>query len=129
MAGTILAVVDDLFFLAKILQTARQLNLPVEAVAPGALQSSLSKGGACAVLLDLNHRSGAALDVLEAVKREPNIRSIPVVGFLSHVQGELAHAARAAGCNLVLARSAFSQQLPLLLKKLARKEAPESTNP
>ncbi|MCL5005840.1 MAG: hypothetical protein M1404_04845 [Acidobacteria bacterium] len=129
MANKIVAVVEDLFFLAKIQQTAQQLSVTVESVPPDALASSLSRGGVSAVLLDLNHRSGAAIDVLQAVKRDPNTRSIPVLGFLSHVQGELAQAARAAGCDMVLARSAFSRQLPVLLKKLSREEPPEPTNP
>jgi CheY-like chemotaxis protein len=125
MADRIVAVVEDLFFLAKIQQTARQLNVAVEAVPPDALQNSLSMGGTCAVLLDLNHRSGAAIDVLKALKGDATTSSVPVVAFLSHVQGGLTQAARAAGCDVVLARSAFSRQLPLLLKKLSRKEAPE----
>jgi len=129
MADRIVAVVDDLFFLAKIQQTALQLNVAVEAVHPDALESSLASGGASAVLLDLNHRSGAAIDVLNALKGDPKTRSVPVVAFLSHVQADLAQAARAAGCDIVLARSAFSQQLPSLLKKLSGKEASELPNP
>lgn len=128
MGDRIVAVVDDLFFLAKIQQTARQLDVAVEAVPPEALQNRLSQGGACAVLLDLNHRSGAAIEVIEAVKRDSLTEKVPVVGFLSHVQAELAQAARAAGCDKVLARSAFSQQLPLLLRQLSRKETSELPN-
>ncbi|HVA00761.1 MAG TPA: response regulator [Terriglobia bacterium] len=129
MCDKILAVVDDLFFLAKIQQTARQLNVAVEAVPPTSLQSRLAQGGACAVLLDLNHRSGAAIEVIEGVKRDSLTKQVPVVGFLSHVQADLAQAARAAGCDKVLARSAFSQQLPLLLQQLSRKETSELPNP
>ena len=129
MVGRIVAVVDDLFFLAKIQQTSQQLDVTVEAVQPGSLQSSLSAGGVCAVFLDLNHRSGAAIGALKAVKQHPLTSTVPVVGFLSHVQGELAHAARAAGCNRVLARSAFSQQLPLLLKEFSLGAASKLPNP
>jgi hypothetical protein len=44
---------------------------------------------------------------------------VQVMGFLSHVQTDLAAAAHEAGCDFVLARSAFAQQLPQLLVKLA----------
>jgi CheY-like chemotaxis protein len=122
MAVEILVVVDDIFFLAKIQQTARQLGVAVEAVSPEALPERLAKGGITAILLDLNHRSGKAVATVQSVKNDPASRSITVVAFLSHVQTDLAQAARAAGCDRVMARSAFSQQLPVLLQELATKE-------
>ena len=122
MPAKILAVVEDIFFLAKIQQTARQLGITVESVAPEAFKASLAPGGAAAILLDLNHRSGKAVAVLEGVKNDPATRAIPVVAFLSHVQTELAQAAHAAGCDHVMARSAFSKQLPMLLRELASEQ-------
>ena len=121
MPAKILAVVEDIFFLAKIQQTARQLGITVESVAPDALQNSLAGSDAGAVLLDLNHRSGKAISALEGLRTDPATRSVPVVAFLSHVQTDLGQAARAAGCNRVMARSAFSQQLPVLLQELSNK--------
>lgn len=123
MAAKILAVVEDIFFLAKIQQTARQLGITVESVGPDALQGSLAQDGVRAVLVDLNHRSGKAIAVLETVRNDPATRSIPVVAFLSHVQTDLAQAARAAGCDRVMARSAFSQQLPMLLGELSKEKS------
>lgn len=121
MPANILAVVDDIFFLAKIQQTARQLGVTVEAVAPDSLAARLQENGAGGILLDLNHRSGKAIAVLESLKNVPATRSIPIVAFLSHVQTDLAQAAHAAGCDRVMARSAFSQQLPIILQDLSRK--------
>jgi CheY-like chemotaxis protein len=77
---------------------------------------------ATAVLLDLNHRSGKALEVIRALKSNPGEGVAPVIGYLSHVQTDLAAAAREAGCDVVLSRSAFVQQLPGLLRKLAESE-------
>lgn len=122
MSTKILAVVDDIFFLTKIQQTARQLGLAVEPAAPETLQERLASDGAGAILLDLNHRSGRAIELLRTLKKDPAVRSVPVVAFLSHVQADLAQSARVAGCDRVLARSAFSQQLPNLLRELAKKE-------
>ena len=122
MAAKILAVVEDIFFLAKIHQTARQLGIAVESVAPDALREKLTQDGASAILLDLNHRSGKAIAVLEGLKDNPATRPITIVAFLSHVQTDLAQAAHAAGCERVMARSAFSQQLPMLLRELSKEE-------
>jgi len=122
VAAKILAVVEDIFFLAKIHQTARQLGIAVESVAPDALREKLTQDGASAILLDLNHRSGKAIAVLEGLKDNPATRPITIVAFLSHVQTDLAQAAHAAGCERVMARSAFSQQLPMLLRELSKEE-------
>lgn len=118
MPAKILAIVDDIFFLAKIQETARQLGVTVEPLSPDHLDAHALPGSARAILLDLNHRSGRALTVLEALKSNPASQPVPVVAFLSHVQTDLVQAARAAGCDRVMARSAFSQQLPALLREL-----------
>lgn len=122
MAAKILAVVDDIFFLAKIQQAARQLGVTVESAAPDAVQERLASDGVRAILLDLNHKSGKALAALQGLRDNPATRPVPVVAFLSHVQTDLAQAARAAGCQRVMARSAFSQQLPALLRELSKEE-------
>jgi len=120
----ILAVVDDLFFLAKIQQTAKLTGIQVEPAALQNVMERLRQAPAAAIVIDLNHRSGSALDVLRGLKNDPATRQIPVLAFLSHVQTDLAQAARGAGCDILLARSAFSQRLPELLHQLAGKAPP-----
>ncbi|HEV2493362.1 MAG TPA: response regulator [Terriglobia bacterium] len=113
----ILVVVEDLIFLAKIQQTAKLLGIAVETVSPDLLEARVAEGSVRVVVLDLNHRSGQALETLRALKANLQTSSIPVIGFLSHVQTELVEAARATGCDIVLARSAFSRDLPQLLEQ------------
>ena len=122
MAETILAIVDDLFFLSKIQQTAKLVGVAVEAVAPGKLAERVAQVPVRALILDLNHRSGLALETLRAIKADPRIGATQVIGFLSHVQTDLAAAARGAGCDVVLARSTFSQRLPELLREATKME-------
>jgi CheY-like chemotaxis protein len=119
----ILAVVEDLIFLSKIQETAKHFGLEVNAVSPDDLGESATRTGVTAVIVDLNHRSGRALEAARGLKSRPSTRHVRAVGFLSHVQGELAAAAREAGCDLVLARSAFTQQLPTLLHDLSELRA------
>ncbi len=118
MAHTILAAVEDLFFLARIEETARRVGASVEAVKPAQLEERLAQGPAPAIILDLNCTSCSAVDLLRALRANPATHDVPVLGFVSHVQSELIVAAREAGCDTVLARSAFTQRLPQLLLSL-----------
>ena len=115
----ILAVVDDLLFLSKIQQTAQHLGVPVKSAQPADLPELVLEDVPTAVIVDLNHRSGMALEVLRMHKSGAKTKDIPVIGFVSHVQSDLIAAARDAGCNLILARSAFVAQLPSLLQRFS----------
>jgi DNA-binding NarL/FixJ family response regulator len=112
----ILAVVDDLLFLSKIQQTAKLLGIVVESAQPADLPQLAVENAPKALIIDLNHRSGKALQVLRTLKSDLKTKDLPVIGFVSHVQSTLINAARDAGCDFVLARSAFVKQLPSLLQ-------------
>lgn len=123
MAAPIVAAVEDLFFLSKIRETAQQIGVAVEILPPAKLEERLAQSPAEAIILDLNCRTTPPVEMLRALKGDPATRGIPVIGFVSHVQGDLIAAVRAAGCDTVLARSAFSRELPGLLRDLAGKAA------
>jgi len=111
--GRVLALVDDLLFISKITETARHVGVEVKTVGTGAALVAEAQSAAPAlVIADLNARGGAieAIGALRAVGC-----TAPVVGFLSHVQVELAERAQAAGCDQVLPRSKFTQQLAAIL--------------
>jgi hypothetical protein len=121
----IIAFVDDLFFMAKIQETARKLNVKVnfaktekdvlDPVAAGEDKPSL-------VIFDLNHHTAKPLIIIPKLKSKLK-KETNIIGFLSHLQGELKMKAQEAGCDMVLPRSAFSQNLPQLLRRHASNEA------
>jgi DNA-binding NarL/FixJ family response regulator len=109
----VLALIDDLFFQSKLLETAKQLGVEVRTCAtPEALVSEMAKSTPKLVVVDLN----AHANPLEAVRR---VRvaggDIPLIGFLSHVERDLAERARKAGCREVMPRSKFTQNLATIL--------------
>ncbi|MGH9353795.1 MAG: hypothetical protein ACRD2G_16810, partial [Terriglobia bacterium] len=112
-----------LIFLSKIQQTAKLVNAGIEVVSPANLMERLSQNPPAAVICDLNY--GAGLAAIRELKRSPELRPIPVIGFLSHVQADLATTAREAGCDVIMARSAFVKQLPQIL----RDYSPQDTTP
>jgi CheY-like chemotaxis protein len=120
----IFAFIDDLFFMAKVQETARKLNVKVdfvktdkevlELVAAGEEKPSL-------IIIDLNHHTAKPLTVIPKLKAKFK-KETNIIGFLSHLQGELKVKAQEAGCDMVLPRSAFSQNLPQLLRRHATSE-------
>src|SRR5271157_3533241 len=115
MAATVVALVEDLFFLAKIQETAKALGATVVTADTRRGLAAIVEAQPQAIFLDLNSRGLPAVDWIRALKADPATHPIRIVGFVSHAQEQLISAARNAGCDSVMARSAFTQQLPNLL--------------
>ncbi|HEV3253933.1 MAG TPA: response regulator [Candidatus Acidoferrales bacterium] len=109
----VVALVDDLFFQAKMMETAKHVGVELKAFTTGeALVEEVRARPPKLVILDLNARQGA-LETIERLREAG--AAAPVVAFLSHVQVELAEQARAAGCGDVMPRSKFTQNLATIL--------------
>ena len=110
--GRVVALMDDLFFQMKLAETAKQLGLEVKVATNGDALIALMASDPKLVIVDLNARS----QPIETIKKLRQARGdVRVVGFLSHVQKELAAQAQAAGCDEVLPRSSFTQNLAAIL--------------
>ncbi len=128
-SSRIFAFVDDLFFAAKIQETARKLNVKVEfAKNDKDLADRMQQNGEekpSLIIFDLNNANAKPLTLIPKLKAKLK-KGTSIIGFLSHVQGDLKQKAHEVGCDMVLPRSAFSQNLPQLLR---RHGAPEEENP
>ena len=124
MARRVLAAVEDLLFRSKISETADQLGIEAGFHrTKEKLLEALRESPPDLLVLDLNSARFEPLDLLQTVKSGETTQQILTVGFLSHVQKGLAVAAKEAGCDRVMARSAFTRDLP---KILAEGEAGET---
>lgn len=115
MTKSVVASVEDLFFRSKIDATGRHLNVPVRFTDGKGLEAACREPGTAAALVEL---SPAALEAIRKLRAAPTTRDLPVIGFLSHVDRELAASAESAGATRVLPRSQFSETLPDLLMDL-----------
>jgi PleD family two-component response regulator len=114
----ILAVLDDLMFTSKIRATANQLGVAVAfARSAESALTEMRKTPPALVILDLNNPRTQPLAIVGAMKADAALASIPTVGYASHVQTDVIEAARAAGVQEVLARSAFTQHLASILQR------------
>lgn len=125
----IFAFIEDLFFMAKIQETARKLNVKVEFVKSDKdLVEKMHQNGEekpSLIIFDLNNAGVKPLTLIPKLKSKLK-KGTSIIGFLSHVQGDLKQKAHEVGCDMVLPRSAFSQNLPQLLR---RHGAPEDAEP
>jgi PleD family two-component response regulator len=120
-APRIFAFIDDLFFLAKIREVSRKLNVQVEFVKTEKdILEKMSQNGngqkPSLIIFDLNNANAKPLVTIPRLKKELK-KGTTIIGFLSHVQGDLKVKAMEVGCDMVIPRSAFSQNLPSLLRR------------
>jgi len=119
-APRIFAFVDDLFFAAKIQEVARKINVKVEFVKSDKdLSDKIEQNGdgkPSLIIFDLNNAAAKPLTLIPKLKSKLK-KETSIIGFLSHLQGDLKLKAQEAGCDMVLPRSAFSQNLPQLLRR------------
>lgn len=117
MSRTVIAVVDDLFFASKIRGTADQLGITVRfARTVDALSEAARRERPALIICDLHSQKIDPIELAKQLKADEQLRSIPLLGFFSHVQTELQHQAEQAGFDRVMPRSAFTRTLPDILR-------------
>jgi CheY-like chemotaxis protein len=112
--------IEDLFFLAKIQETARKLGIKVGFVKADkevlAKLTDAEQGRPSLIVFDLNNANAKPLTLIPKLRAKLK-KGTSIIGFLSHLQGDLKAKAIDAGCDMVMPRSAFSQNLPNLLRR------------
>jgi len=116
MSKTVIAVVDDLFFASKIRGTAEQLGVAVSfpRSADAIIEVALRDQPAL-IICDLHAMRIDPIEMAKLLKADERLRSIPLLGFFSHVQTKLQDQAEQAGFDRVIPRSAFAKHLADIL--------------
>ena len=115
----VLAVLEDLFFTVKINESAKRAGLGIAFLKSEHDVLEQAKLHPALIIVDLNFQGIDPLNLIRKLKAGEHTRNISLIGYLSHIQGELKQQAQETGCDMVLARSAFSQNLPQILKRHA----------
>jgi DNA-binding NarL/FixJ family response regulator len=112
----ILAAVDDLLFSSKIRATAKQVGVDVQfARSPEEILTQARALKPTLAIFDLNSGKTDPIATIAALKADSEIRAIRTIGFASHVHTDLIAAARKAGADEVMPRSAFAGGLAAIL--------------
>ena len=125
----IFCFIEDLFFLAKIQETARKLGVKVEFVkgdkeAVDRILEFPENERPALLVFDLNNLNAKPMTLIPKFKTKFK-KTVSIIGFLNHLQGDLKIKALEAGCDAVMPRSAFSQSLPILLRRYGVEEEEE----
>jgi PleD family two-component response regulator len=113
----VLAVVSDLFFSVKLTEAAKRCGLALEFVKDPELLLEKAQEKPTLIVFDLNFDAVEPLKLIASLKGQAVTKSVSLLGYLSHVQVELKQSAQEAGCDMVMARSAFSQNLTQIFKR------------
>ena len=112
----VLCVVDDLLFSVKISTAAKSLGVELYFErAAGNVVARVREKQPQLVIFDLNSAKLRPMEAVAAMKADPALKDIRTLGYVSHVQTDTIDAARAAGIDQLLARSAFAERLAEIL--------------
>ncbi len=106
-------------FMVKIQETAKRNGLETIAVKTKELALAKAAEGAALIVIDLNHSASEPLELIQLLKADAGTKNIHLLAFVSHVQTELRAAAVSAGCDSVVARSAFAESLSAAVARIA----------
>jgi CheY-like chemotaxis protein len=109
--------VSDLFFAVKLSDAAKRSGLDLQFVKDSNEVMEKARSLPSLIVFDLNFDAVGPLALIAQLKGSAETKSINLIGFLSHVQGELKMAAQQAGCDMVMARSAFSTNVFQIFKR------------
>jgi len=113
-----LVLVDDLMFASRIREAARSAGVEIRgAREPAAAVEAAVADRPALVILDLDRDRLRPFETIRALRSEPRLGGLPIVGFVSHVETDRVREAEQAGCSRVLARGAFVRALPELLAR------------
>ena len=112
--GNVLVLADDIFFLSKIRETAQRMGVALTIASSCQGFEDEFMRNPSLVIVDLNMQADVMGTIAKVRRAKPEMR---IIGFVSHVQTDLAERARNAGCSEVMARSKFTQELANILEQ------------
>ena len=116
MGQAIIAVVDDMFFAAKIRAVAEAVGAEISF--PRSKEVLIQKARETKprlIVVDLHNQKFDSNALASELKSDEQLRDIRILGFFSHIQTELQRNAMAAGFDQVIPRSVFARDLPTIL--------------
>ncbi len=117
---SVLAIIDDIFFLAKVQETAKQAGVELKTTrAATCSPETITQKKPALIIVDLQANSADPAKIIRTLKNDPEAKDIPLLAFGRHTQTDLIEAAQKAGADQVIPRSEFAANLPEILRGAA----------
>jgi CheY-like chemotaxis protein len=114
MRMKILAAIHDLMFSSKV--HAASQGRPIAWLPRGSdVAAVVAKDRPDVLLIDLGAPALNAVAAIQAIKANPETKDTLIIGYVGHERVEIIEAARAAGCDQVMAKGEFARRLPEIL--------------
>lgn len=109
---------DNLMTSSQISAKLAQLGLTPEVIgSAGGAVERLAAEPPAVVLVNLTSDRLQPLELVRALKAEPRLAAVPVIGFTGHTETARIEAGRMAGCDRVVANSAVTGDLRAVLSR------------
>ncbi|HKO98293.1 MAG TPA: hypothetical protein VJU86_14950 [Pyrinomonadaceae bacterium] len=116
MIRSVIAVVDDMFFVSKIRATGKALGMIVKFPRTlEAFRDTVEDEVPNLIIVDLHNTKVDPIALATELKSSELSKHTPLLGFFSHVQADLQRKATEAGYDEVLPRSLFARDLAHVL--------------
>jgi len=114
----VVAVLDDMFFSSKIKEAAKSTGANVEILKnTNGLIEALTSSPPSLIIVDLNFKKLIPLEFIGELKSSADLKNVPTLGYLPHVERELKKEAIKAGYDFVMPRSRFVREIRDILNK------------
>ena len=114
----VLVVDDNLLSCTRLLHQAREAGWSTARCGAGQALTGARHRRPDVIVVNLVTRSDDPTDLIRALKADPDLAGIPVLGFCGHTDTSRRRAAADAGCDRVATNSAVTGRLPVLLADL-----------
>jgi PleD family two-component response regulator len=118
---TVLVAVTDIFFYAKIRDALRDTYRLDRARSQPDIPEKTSLTVPSAVILNMNDDVINAFQVLELLKGDGRLKTVPVLAFANHEEVETWNRAKALGVTKIVSRNEFSSRTKNLIDEMLNK--------
>jgi CheY-like chemotaxis protein len=116
MPRTVIAIVEDMFFVSKLQATAKALGAIIKFPRTlDAAREATRQDMPDLVIVDLHNQRISPIEFARELKTDEQLKQVPLLGFFSHVQVELQRQAADAGFDQIMPRSIFARDLAEIL--------------
>jgi PleD family two-component response regulator len=116
---TILVGVTDIFFYTKVRDALLSKGYKLErARTQQDIAEKASASSPSAMILNMNDETLNAFQVLETLKADTRLTTIPVLAFANHEEVDTFNRARALGVTKIVSRNEFSTRLKDLIEEV-----------